>query len=196
MAADSKQRMIRSAYQLFRERGYSGTGFREINAHSGVARGAIYHHFPGGKTQLAEEVIKLSGTEIGDALEEFASSADPVATISAFVAGWEQHLREYEFRAGCAIAAVMGESQHEAPQLADAAAAAFSRWRAILAGSLNRAGVPPTRGQQLATLAVSAVEGAVVLARAERSTNPLKEVGRELQALFADAAAKAEPPGA
>ena len=187
MAADSKQRMIRSAYQLFRERGYSGTGFREINAHSGVARGAIYHHFPGGKAQLAEEVIKLSGTEIGDALEDFASNADPVATVSAFVAGWEQHLREHEFRAGCAIVAVISESQHETPRIANAAAEAFGRWRAVLADTLNRAGVPPTRSRQLATLAVSAVEGAVVLARAERSTSPLEEVNRELQNLFNNA---------
>ena len=86
MAADSKDRMIRSAYQLFRERGYSGTGFREISAHSGVAKGAVYHHFPAGKADLAEQVIRLAGREVGDLM---AAAADdvvlaPTPRLSAF----------------------------------------------------------------------------------------------------------------
>ena len=89
MASDSKERMIRSAYALFRVRGYSGTGFRDINAHSGVPRGAIYHHFPGGKSELAEDVIRLADREVGDALEmAFTQQLDPISTLAAFVAGW------------------------------------------------------------------------------------------------------------
>lgn len=188
--------MIASAYELFRERGYSGTGFREINAHSGVARGAIYHHFPGGKAELAEAVIKRAGDEVGDALEEFARTADPVSTVAAFVAGWEQHVRQHDFCAGCAITAVVSESQHDEPQLAHAAAQAFGRWQAILAASLRRAGVSPARARRLATLAVSAVEGAVTLSRAARSTRALQEVGRELRASFENAVdGSPTPPG-
>ena len=187
MAHDSKTRMIRSAYQLFRERGYSGTGLREINAHSGVARGAIYHHFPGGKAELAQEVIRLAGTDVSDPLEELARTADPVSTLAAFVTGWENHVREHDFSAGCAIAAVVSETQDDEPQLTQVAAEAFGRWQAIFAASLRRAGVSAARARRLATLAVSAVEGAVTLSRAERSTRPLKEVGRELRSLFEDA---------
>jgi AcrR family transcriptional regulator len=187
MASDSKDRMIRSAYALFRERGYSGTGFREINAHSGVARGAIYHHFPGGKTELAEDVIRLAGNEVSDALEVVAQEADAVSTLEAFVTGWTHHVHEHDFNAGCSIAAIVAESQHDAPQLADAAAEAFGRWRAILAESLHRGGVSHARARRLATLAVAGVEGAVTLCRADRSTRPLEEVGRELRAAFEDA---------
>ena len=187
MASDSKDRMIRSAYALFRERGYSGTGFREINAHSGVARGAIYHHFPGGKTELAEDVIRLAGDEVSDALEVVAQEADAVSTLEAFVTGWIHHVREHDFNAGCSIAAIVAESQHDAPHLADAAAEAFGRWRAILAESLRRGGASPARARRLATLAVAAVEGAVVLCRAERSTRPLEDVRRELRTTFEDA---------
>jgi len=179
--------MIRSAYQLFRQRGYSGTGLREINAHSGVARGAIYHHFPGGKAELAEEVIRLAANEVGDALEEFARKTDPISAVNAFVDGWAQHVREYDFSAGCAIAAVVAESRHDDAKLAQAAAAAFGRWQAILAASLASAGVSPARARRLAVLAVSAVEGAVTLSRAERSTRPLEDVGQELRSAFNDA---------
>ena len=42
---DTRTRMIVSATELFRENGYSGTGFREVVEHSGAPRGSIYHHF-------------------------------------------------------------------------------------------------------------------------------------------------------
>ena len=58
MGTDSRERMVRSAAYLFRERGYSGTGFRDVIAHSGAPRGSIYHHFPDGKAQLAEEAVR------------------------------------------------------------------------------------------------------------------------------------------
>ena len=51
---DSRTRMIASAAELFREQGYSATGFRDVVEHSGAPRGSIYHHFPGGKAQLAQ----------------------------------------------------------------------------------------------------------------------------------------------
>ncbi|WP_203217549.1 helix-turn-helix domain-containing protein [Nocardia arthritidis] len=53
--------MVLSAVQLFREHGYSGTGFRDVIAHSGAPRGSIYHHFPGGKAQLGQEAARAWG---------------------------------------------------------------------------------------------------------------------------------------
>ena len=184
MAADSKDRMIRSAYQLFRERGYSGTGFREISAHSGVAKGAVYHHFPAGKADLAEQVIRLAGREVGDLMAAAADGVDPGTLVEGFAAGWAEHVRTHDFAAGCAIAAIVSESQHDAPQLARTAADEFGRWRAILAESLAHHGVPSEHAASLATLAVAAVEGAVILARAERATQPLDDIGRELRKSF------------
>ena len=56
--------MIRSAALLFRENGYSGTGFRDVIAHSGAPRGSIYHHFPDGKEQLAADTVEWAGAVI------------------------------------------------------------------------------------------------------------------------------------
>ena len=186
MAADSKDRMIRSAYALFRERGYSGTGFREVSAHSGVTRGSIYHHFPGGKRELAEQVIHLAEHEVAGALDA-VTGGDAVSIVAAFVAGWTRHLRAHDFNAGCSIAAVVAEAQPEEPQLAAAAAAAFGRWQDTLAAAFRRDGISPARARRLATLVVTAVEGALLLCRAERSSRPIDDIGRELQAIVRDA---------
>ncbi len=178
--------MIHSAYELFRVHGVSATGLREINAHSGVARGAIYHHFPGGKDELARAVIQHAGDEVSVLLEPFAAEAGAVAAVGAFVAGWEHHLSSNEFRAGCAIAAVAGETA-PGTETAEAAAEALGGWIAILSSSLRREGVSNAKADRLASLAVSAVEGALVLCRAEASTKRMTAVRQELEAAFQSA---------
>jgi hypothetical protein len=74
------------------------------------------------------------------------------------------------------------EANDEEPEVTAAAAAAFRGWTRELADGLRRAGVDAERASRLATLTVAAIEGAVVLCRAERSTRPLDDVGAELEA--------------
>src|SRR5690242_20447853 len=57
VASDSRERMVRAAVELFRERGYAATSFGDVLARSGAPRGSIYHHFPGGKEELAAEAL-------------------------------------------------------------------------------------------------------------------------------------------
>jgi TetR/AcrR family transcriptional repressor of lmrAB and yxaGH operons len=189
VSINSRDRMIHSAFELFREHGVRGTGLREINAHSGVARGAIYHHFPGGKNELATATATYAGDQIRALLEAVAAEGDPVATLRAFVAGWEEHVRSHEFRAGCTVVAIANESSSESTA-GQAAAQAFTTWASVFAESLQQAGVPADRASRLGMTIVSAVEGAVILARAQLVTTALMDVGQELEALMTDALAR------
>lgn len=183
MGTDSRERMVRSAAYLFRERGYSGTAFRDVIAHSGAPRGSIYHHFPEGKTQLAEEAVRYAGEFLNSGILAATESGDAASAVDAFVGWWRSVLIKSEFRAGCPIVAVTIESNDEAPQLATAAAAAFGRWQDTLATGLENAGVPAERSPRLARLIVAAVEGATVLCRAHRDVAPLDDVVAELKDL-------------
>ncbi|GAA2407612.1 TetR/AcrR family transcriptional regulator [Actinomadura vinacea] len=188
MGSDSRERMVRSAAYLFRERGYSGTGFRDVIAHSGAPRGSIYHHFPGGKVQLAEEAVRYTGEFLNAGIQAAVEGGDAASAVDAFVAWWRQVLIKSGFRAGCPVVAVTVESHEDAPQLATATSAAFGRWQDTLATGLGNAGVPDERAGRLATLIVSAVEGATILCRAHRDVGPLDEVVTELKALARAAA--------
>lgn len=181
MGTDSRERMVRSAAYLFRERGYSGTGFRDVIAHSGAPRGSIYHHFPGGKVQLAEEAVGYAGQFLNAGIEAAVEGGDPAAAVDAFVGWWRTVLVKSQFRAGCPVVAVTVESHDDAPQLAAAAAAAFARWQDTLATGLSNAGVPDERAGRLAVLIVAAVEGATILCRARRDLQPLDDVVKELK---------------
>ena len=182
MAADSRTRMVQSAAMLLRERGLSGTSFRDVIEHSGAPRGSIYHHFPEGKRQLVREAVEMSGGWVGDAIASLEETGDPVETLRAFLGVWAEILRASDFRAGCPVVAVSVEANDDEPEVTEAAAQAFRRWTRELADGLHGAGMEEERARRLATLTVAAIEGAVVLCRAERSTAPLDDVGAELEA--------------
>ncbi|MCE2558401.1 MAG: TetR/AcrR family transcriptional regulator [Acidobacteria bacterium] len=67
---NGRQRLIRAGRRLFAEKGYSGTGVREIAAEAGVSIGLIRTHF-GSKAGLREEIDRQVIAQI----EELCSRA-------------------------------------------------------------------------------------------------------------------------
>ena len=182
--------MIRSAAVLFRERGVEGTSFTDVLEHSGAPRGSIYHHFPGGKAELAEEATRYAGDFIAARPGGGSGRGRPGRRrCAASRRVWRAILHGSDFEAGCPVVAATLEGERS-PGARDAAGPAFEQLGGqLLADAFERQGVEPDRARSLATLAVAAVEGAIVLARAQRSTAPLERVGDELEALVSEALA-------
>ncbi len=187
---DARQRMIISAALLMRERGVEATSFSDVLAHSGAPRGSIYHHFPGGKAQLVEEATRYGGDFIAGGLAAALAENDPAAALHGFCQIWLEVLRESDFAAGCPVVAATLEGDRS-PAARDAAAAAFERWEELLIEAFERHGIAAARAASLATLAIAAIEGAIVVARAQRSSTPLERVTGELEQLTATALAGA-----
>ena len=74
---DAFDEMIVSQALLQRERGVAGTALPDVIEHSGAPRGSIYHHFPEGRAQLAEEATQWAAGITSRRLE--ASLADQAA---------------------------------------------------------------------------------------------------------------------
>lgn len=188
MTADAKGRMVEATALLVRERGVEGTSFADVLAASGAPRGSIYHHFPGGKAQLVEAATRYAGNVIADDLTEALRNDDPISGLRRFAATWRSVLRESDFLAGCAIvaAAVEGDAN---PAARRAAAVAFGNWEEKLAGCFIRCGLTLKRSRTLATLVVAAMEGAIVVSRAQGTTQPLERVVSELEEMISSALA-------
>lgn len=184
----ARERMIQSAGTLLRERGLAGTSFREVLAHSGAPRGSIYHHFPEGKNQLVEEAVRAAGVA-GRELIAAGADDDPVVTLRTFIRLWGQVLEAADYEAGCPLVAVTTAAGADEPGLRAAAAEAFAAWHDALAACLRDGGLSRARARRLATTIIAAVEGAVVLCRAQHSAQPLKDVGAELEPLLRSACA-------
>lgn len=190
--SDSRDRMILSAAALLPEYGASGTSIDRVLAHSGAPRGSVYHHFPGGRTQLIDEAVALAGDFIAGLIDAMTRAGDqrgdragdPVAAIDAFFLLWRDRLTESDFRAGCPIVAVAVETNDDAPQLVRSAAAVFARWRDALAALFVRHGLTEERSRRLGSFVIAAAEGAVIMSRAERSTAPIEAAAAEIHDLL------------
>ena len=184
METDPRERMIQSAALLFRRRGIEGTSFSDVLAHSRAPRGSIYHHFPGGKAELAEEATRYAGDFIAAGLVAALADDDPVRAIQAFTASWLDVLRRADFAAGCPVVAAALEGA-STPGARDAAGAAFRHWEELIANTVAQRGLSPDRARSVAMLVIAATEGAIVIARAQRSTEPLERVAAEVEELVA-----------
>ena len=182
---NSRDRMIVSAALLLREKGLTATSFGDVIDHSGAPRGSIYHHFPNGKAQLVEEAMQYAGSYVAGSIED----RDPIEALRSFERGWRKVLEQSDFRAGCPIVAVAVEAHSDAPQLCAAAADAFTSWQEAMAHLLEREGVARERARRLAAMTVAAIEGAVVMCRAQRDMKPLEDVSAELEAMIENAIA-------
>ena len=178
--------MIRAAIDLLCERGYAGTSFGDVIERSGAPRGSIYHHFPGGKQQLVTEAVQRYTAGILRALDHAAESGGAVDLVRVFVDVVRSGLRASDFRRGCAIAAVTLDATPADAALLELTAESFQAWRSRIAAAFRRDGATEARARRLATLVVAAVEGALILARAEHDVAPITDVGRELEEHLSD----------
>lgn len=189
MAGDVKQRMIERTAVLLAKKGLQGTSFSDVLDASGAPRGSLYHHFPGGKDELVLAALRAASDQALAALNA-ARGKSAIGVARTFVALWRAVLTKSSFGAGCAVVAVTVAA--DTPQLLASAADVFRGWRSLLAELLAEGGVAKKDSLVLAASLIAACEGAVVLARAEKSFEPFDLVV-EAQLATIDAAMKQRP---
>ncbi|MFJ3715135.1 TetR family transcriptional regulator C-terminal domain-containing protein [Streptomyces sp. NPDC090057] len=187
-----RERMVFSAAQLIRRDGVAATGMRDVAALAGAPRGSLQHYFPGGKEQLVSEAVTWAGRYAGKRVARFVAGLDeptPSGLFAAMAAQWTDEYRMDGFGAGCPVAAATVDRAASGGSTREAAAGAFAAWRGPVAEALTGMGVPEARADSLATLMISTLEGAILMARAERDVRPLDTAVRELGPLL-DAATR------
>ncbi|MFG2312248.1 TetR/AcrR family transcriptional regulator [Streptomyces sp. NPDC048566] len=182
-----RERMVFSAAQLIRRDGVTATGMRDVAEHAGAPRGSLQHYFPGGKAQLVEEAVAWAGRYASRRVARFLAAMPeptPAGLFAAMLRQWTDELVETGFAGGCPVAAATVDCAESGATTRAAAAEAFAQWVRPVAEALAAMGVPDRRAEPLATLMISALEGALLIARAERDVRALTCVGRELGPLL------------
>ena len=178
MATDTRKRIVDAGAELFRRQGYVGTGVKQIVTEAKAPFGSLYHFFPGGKEQLGAEVIRWSGTQYEQLIPAvFDAAPDVVTGVRDFFAGAAEHLRETDYEDACPIATVALEVSSSSETLREACADVFDGWIAAGARRYVDAGLTPEVARDLTIAMIAALEGAFVLSRALRSTEPLDIAG-------------------
>ncbi|MBP7062598.1 TetR family transcriptional regulator [Ferrovibrio sp.] len=147
--------------EVFRSRGYEGASLSALSAASGLGKGSLYHYFPGGKEQMAAEVLAHIDAWFEAAIyAPLHSAQDAPAAIAAMFGATERY-----FHGGGRVC-LMGAFALDATRDRFAAAlqSYFARWVAALAAALRRAGMQQAQSQ--AEAVVAGIQGALTLARA------------------------------
>ncbi len=186
MASDSRASMVRSAASLIRSRGVSATSLSDVLAESGAPRGSIYHHFPDGKRQLAEDAISWTSERVLAHLRA-GHPQSPSDVLERFIAMWRQVVVTSGATAGCVVAGVAIDTGPDETGVMDVVRATFRSWAAALAEQLEAVGVPSQRAMPIALATLAGMEGALILCRAEGNVKPLDAVAEELMRLLPSA---------
>jgi AcrR family transcriptional regulator len=176
----TKDRIIETSAELFRRQGYSATGVKQIVTAAEAPFGSLYHFFPGGKEELGAAAVRTSGALYAQLIPAVFDPAPDVLTgVRDFFDGAAAHLRETDYEDACPIATVALEVASTDERLRAATADVFEQWTVALTERLG------DRAQALAVIA--ALEGAFLLSRASRSTEPMHAAGEMAAALVAAA---------
>ncbi|WP_302174800.1 TetR/AcrR family transcriptional regulator [uncultured Hydrogenophaga sp.] len=184
----TRDRLIAAMTDALRTRGYHGTGLSDILQQAGAPKGVLYHHFPGGKADLAVAAIDRVVDRMESGLDQLlAREPDPVQATRQWLEAATGRLQASGFESGCPLATIALETTAADTGLREALARAFERLRQRLATALAQGGHEPQRAGALAALIVSAYEGGLLQARVAHSTDPLTRVTDALLDLLAPA---------
>jgi AcrR family transcriptional regulator len=189
-----RDRMVRSAAQLIRSKGVSGTGMREIVTAANAPRGSLQHYFPGGKEELVSDALLWAGDMTAQLVRRNMrelESRTPSALLAAIVDGWRRDLTREKFSVGCPLVAAAADAAASSSQLRDVLRRAFDGWLEPLSESLIELGVPIERSDNLALVIIAALEGAIILARVRQDVTPFDALVSELGPLLDDVARSA-----
>ena len=185
MTQDTRTRMLEKTATLLQHRGYYGTSLSDILAASSAPRGSLYFHFPGGKDQLVIEATRTAADAATAELRHLLETAEtPARAVRAYAEGAAAFMRESDFTFGCPVAPVILDAAGNVPELEALCKATLEGWQALMRDAFSKAGIATARAPTLALVAVAAIEGGLILARANRDASPLETIAVELEAMI------------
>jgi TetR/AcrR family transcriptional repressor of lmrAB and yxaGH operons len=189
--AKHRQPIIDAAVKLFRQKGYSATGLNDVVDASQAPKGSLYYYFPEGKASIAIAAIEEAGRRVVATTSKLAAQTDSAGELikahARLLAGW---MRKSRFRDGCPITTVLLELAPEHRGVTDAGRKAYAARIAVLKEKLVADGLSGPRADRIAVLCISALQGALIQARVERSGVPLEVTADELARMLAQLVAE------
>jgi len=180
----TRERLIDAMQDALRHKGYHGVGLKELLTTANAPKGVLYHHFPGGKAELAVASIESVVGQITAGLDKLLSrNADVVQALGAWMASAQKALATSGYERGCPLATIALESAPDDTTIRQALADGFAAIRERLGRTLQHAGIEETRARNLAALIVSAYEGALVQARVAGNVDAMRSTSDALMDL-------------
>lgn len=179
MTKQTKEKILETATRLFYFQGFHGTGLNQILKESGAPKGSLYHYFPDGKEQLAEEAIERSKLRIGCVIQHYmtqhlnvedALSAHILAMAELF--NQENGLEESSHTL-MPFGLLAAESAFTSERLRTACHNTYKYWESLYYTKLISNGYRDEAAVTISQTISAWIEGAVTLSLTKNSNEPL-----------------------
>lgn len=148
--------------EVFRELGYEGASLSKITARTRLSKGSLYYFFPGGKDEMAAEILAHIDQWFIKNIFEPLEKHEPLAAIDRM---W-QEVDTY-FQSGqriCLIGAFALDETRD--RFAAVIRQYFIRWIEALSAALAQTGISKETADQISEETIASIQGALILSRA------------------------------
>jgi TetR/AcrR family transcriptional regulator, lmrAB and yxaGH operons repressor len=172
----TRERLIRAALHLFQSQGYHGTGIIAILARAKTPKGSFYHHFPGGKEELAVATLFWLADEVTRFLDQLAATG---AGSDMMVEGLARYTAEGIRKKGITRGFLMSVLAQDAAPNSRLVASAVRTYAGLVRTRIATARAmdhPRDNAEDFADQAMAMVQGAGVMARVEGNAERAVEI--------------------
>jgi TetR/AcrR family transcriptional regulator, lmrAB and yxaGH operons repressor len=149
--------------EVFRSHGYEGATLALIGEATGLGKGSLYHFFPGGKAQMAAEVLaEIDSWFEVNIFAPLRTADDPARAVASMIGAVDSYFRSGQRMCLVGVIALGASRDTFAVQVQGY----FIRWNDALASVLGRSGLSTRVARRRSTDALVTIQGALVLARA------------------------------
>ncbi len=177
-ATFSKSELLAKLSEIFRRSGYGGASMADLSTATGLSKASLYHHFPGGKAEMAAKVMAEEGKRLQKlVLVPLAGQASPIEAlqksldgVALFYSGDVPQCMMNSILLGSGEAIFRKEIS-----------AALSAWQKAFADAFAAAGSLPDEASAWAAYALERIQGALIICRVVANRSPLEQCLAELQ---------------
>lgn len=181
MARSTRETILTATAELMRRKGYAAVGMKDIVAASGAPIGSLYHHFRGGKLQIAREALVDAGAAYGLLIPTIVDEYDDLGrAVEGVFSQAAEDMAASGYANMCPVGTVAAETSDTVEELRVVAAGVFTAWLDGGAAYFAQRGVDSPMAREVTIAIVAALEGAFILARTLRDVEPLLAAGRAL----------------
>lgn len=172
---------MEATFHLIEQQGYHGTGLNQIIKESGAPKGSLYYYFPNGKEELVAEAIKEYGQSLINRIQSVLIDAtDPAEVTQLIFINLAKKMDESQCTKAGSFASVTLETANSSAILQKACKTMYDGCTNAYQEMLQKHGFSKARAVQIASFITSSMEGAIVLCRAKRNSQPLIQAAEEL----------------
>jgi AcrR family transcriptional regulator len=143
----NRTQLIEQLSAVFERNGYAGATLSQLAAATGLSKSSLYHHFPGGKREMAQALLRHAVAEVEVlAFSCLQGPERPTTRLAAFLEGFSRYVED---GAGHCLLAVLAQGGART-ELGDEIAAQVGDWTRLLTKTLEESGVKPKRARRLA----------------------------------------------